>query len=228
MLKHIFIDLDDTILDFSGGEAKALSTTLASFGLDPTPEILQLYHVINIRHWEMLERGELTRPQVLVKRFEALFAELGLPLSGAEVNKTYGYNLSLQHDFLPGAKDLLNTLFGKYDLYLASNGNLATQQRRLTDANLYPWFQGVFISEEIGANKPSPEFFEKCFSQIPSFHPEDAVMIGDSLTSDIKGGRDAGLRTIWFNPHHKAPAADIQPDFEIESLSQLPGLLEIL
>lgn len=222
------MDLDDTILDFSGGEAKALSTTLAAFGINPTPEILQRYHVINICHWEMLERGELTRPQVLVKRFEALFAELGLPLSGEEVNKCYGKNLSMQHDLLPGAKELLNTLDSQYALYLASNGNLATQQKRLTDANLWPWFRGVFISEEIGANKPSPEFFEKCFAQIPDFRPEDAVMVGDSLTSDIKGGRDAGLQTIWFNPHHKIPVGDIHADHEISALEQLPDLLATL
>lgn len=228
MLKHIFLDLDDTILDFAGGEAKALSISLASHGIEPTPEILHLYHMINIRHWEMLERGELTRPQVLVKRFEALFKELELDLSGAEVNQTYGHNLSLQHDFLPGAEDLLNALYGKYMLYLASNGNRSTQTRRLTDADLWHWFKGVFISEELGVNKPSPAFFEKCFAAIPDFRKEDAVMIGDSLTSDIKGGRDAGLRTIWFNPHHKESAGDIQPDYIVYTLEELPPLLETL
>lgn len=227
MVKYVFLDLDDTILDFAGGEAKALSTTLSAFGVDPTPEILQRYHLINIRHWEMLERGELTRPQVLVKRFETLFSELGLPLSGEEVNKRYGYNLSLQHDLLPGAEALLRALHGRYALYLASNGNLATQRKRLTDADLWPWFEGVFISEELGANKPSPAFFEKAFAAIPDFRVEEAVIVGDSLTSDIKGGCAVGLRTVWFNPQHKT-AVGVSPDHTITTLEELPGLLETL
>ena len=228
MLRHVFLDLDDTILDFAGGEAKALSATLSAFGVAPTPEILQRYHLINIQHWEMLEKGLLTRPQVLVKRFETLFTELGLSLSGEEVNKTYGYQLSLQHDLLPGAEALLDTLYPRYALYLASNGNLSTQNRRLADAGLRHWFQGVFISEELGSNKPSPVFFEKCFAAIPDFRREEAVMVGDSLSSDIQGGRDAGLRTVWFNPHRRICGGDIRPDFEITALAELPSLLETL
>lgn len=228
MVKFVFLDLDDTILDFAGGESKALRATLAEFGIDPTPAIVQRYHLINIRHWEMLERGELTRPQVLVKRFEALFAELGFALSGEAVNQRYGYHLSLQHDFLPGAEALLQALRPRYELYLASNGNLSTQRRRLTDADLWKWFDGVFISEALGANKPSPAFFEQCFAAIPGFRPEEAVIVGDSLTSDIKGGRDVGLRTVWFNPHRKTPGGNVRPDHEISSLDQLPALLETL
>ena len=99
------------------------------------------------------------------------------------------------------------------------------QQGRLTSANLYPWFEKVFISQEIGFNKPDKAFFDRCFAQIPDFDPSKALMVGDSLTSDIQGGINAGLRTVWVNPAHK-PADKIRPDYEIEGLSQLETLLE--
>lgn len=225
MLKHIFLDLDDTILNFTAGEAKALTQALRESGIEPTRAVLDRYHLINIAHWELLEEGRITREEVLVRRFEQLFRELGIPHSGAAVNDRYEHLLSLQHDFIPGAEQLLKDLAPRYDLYLASNGAAAVQHPRLDASGIRPYFKGIFISEEIGADKPSKAFFDACFAAIPGFRPEDAVMVGDSLTSDIRGGRNAGLRTVWFNPHGKEPRADIRPDCTIHALSELPDLL---
>ena len=94
------------------------------------------------------------------------------------------------------------------------------------DSGIRPYFKGIFISEELGADKPSKAFFDACFAAIPGFRTEEAVMVGDSLTSDIRGGRDAGLRTVWFNPQGREPRADIRPDYTIHALSELPSLLE--
>ena len=225
MLKHIFLDLDDTILNFTAGEAKALTQALRESGIEPTRAVLDRYHLINIAHWELLEEGRLTREEVLVRRFEQLFRELGIPHSGAAVNDRYEHLLSLQHDFIPGAEQLLKDLTPRYDLYLASNGVAAVQHPRLDASGIRPYFKGIFISEEIGADKPSKAFFDACFATIPSFRQEDAVMVGDSLTSDIRGGRNAGLRTVWFNPHGKEPRPDMRPDYTIHALSELPTLL---
>lgn len=225
MLKHIFLDLDDTILNFTAGEAKALTQALRESGIEPTRAILDRYHLINIAHWELLEEGRITREEVLVRRFEQLFRELGIPHSGAAVNDRYEHLLSLQHDFIPGAEQLLKDLAPRYDLYLASNGAAAVQHPRLDASGIRPYFKDIFISEEIGADKPSKAFFDACFVAIPCFRPEDAVMVGDSLTSDIRGGRNAGLRTVWFNPHGKEPRPDIRPDYTIHALSELPTLL---
>ena len=131
MLKNIFLDLDDTILNFTAGEAKALSQTLWEAGIEPTEAILDRYHIINTAHWELLEEGRLTRDEVLVQRFEQLFRELGVDHSGKAISERYEVLLSRQHEFMPGAEQLLMDLSPRYDLYLASNGAAAVQNPRL-------------------------------------------------------------------------------------------------
>ena len=225
MLKHVFLDLDDTILNFTAGEAKALTQALRESGIEPTEAILDRYHLINVAHWELLEEGRITREEVLVRRFEQLFRELGISHSGAAVNDRYEHLLSRQHDFIPGAEQLLKELVPLYDLYLASNGAAAVQHPRLNASGIRPYFKGIFISEELGADKPSKAFFDACFAAIPGFRTEEAVMVGDSLTSDIRGGRNAGLRTVWFNPYGKEPRPDMRPDYTIHALSERPTVL---
>ena len=226
MFEFLFLDLDDTILDFKKAEHIALSKTLAGFGLDPTQEVLSRYSQINRAHWEALERKELTRDQVLLGRFQVLFSEFSLQVDPEKVARTYEYNLGIGHWFLPGAEEAVERLSKKYKLYLASNGTASVQKGRMTSANLYRFFDKVFVSQEIGANKPAPEYFERCFAQIPGFDKAKAIIVGDSLTSDILGGQNAGIATCWVNPDHKAGRPDIRVDYEIEALSQLEDLLD--
>lgn len=228
MMEFVFLDLDDTILDFHKAERIALSKTLRDFGLEPTDAVLTRYHIINRRHWEALERGEMTRDQVQEGRFRVLFAELGRAVDAVAVTRAYESNLGIGHYFLPGAQEAVERLHEKYRLFLASNGTASVQHSRLTSAGLYPYFEKVFVSQEIGFNKPSREYFDACFAQIPAFDPEKAIMVGDSLTSDILGGIRAGIKTCWINPGHLEARADIPADYEIEALSQLESLLETL
>ena len=227
MIEFLLLDLDDTILDFHKAERIALSKTFRDFGLEPREEVLELYHKINKWHWEQLELGVMTRDQVLVGRFDRLFQELGMEVDAAACMKRYEHNLSIGHYFLPGAEEAVKKLHEKYRLFLVSNGTATVQHGRLTSAGLYPYFEQVFISQNIGYNKPDKAYFDRCFERIPGFAPEKALMVGDSLTSDIKGGINAGLKTVWVNPAHK-PCGDIRPDYEIEGLSQLEALLEEL
>lgn len=227
MVKFLFLDLDQTILDFHRGEAIGLNNALRSHGVEPTEQVLARYRQINRWHWEQLELGKLTQEQVLVGRFRTLFAELGVPADAQRCSEDYEYNLSLSHFFLPGAEEALEKLHGKYKLYLASNGTAFVQHRRLKDANLYRFFDGIFLSGEVGYSKPAAEFFEAAFRAIPGFDREQAVMVGDTLSSDILGGIHAGIRTVWINPEH-APCGTVVPDFQVDSLAQLPGLLEAL
>ena len=227
MIEFLLLDLDDTILDFHKAERIALSKTFRDFGLEPREEVLELYHKINKWHWEQLELGIMTRDQVLVGRFDRLFQELGMEVDAAACMKRYEHNLSIGHYFLPGAEEAVKKLHEKYRLFLVSNGTATVQHGRLTSAGLYPYFEQVFISQNIGYNKPDKAYFDRCFERIPGFAPEKALMVGDSLTSDIKGGINAGLKTVWVNPAHK-PCGDIRPDYEIEGLCQLESLLEAL
>ena len=227
MIEFLLLDLDDTILDFHKAERIALSKTFRDFGLEPAEDVLDLYHNINKWHWEQLELGVMTRDQVLVNRFGALFEKVGMTVDPAACAKSYESNLGIGHYFLPGAEEAVKRLSERCRLFLVSNGTATVQHSRLTSAGLYPYFEQVFISQEIGYNKPEKAYFDRCFERIPGFAPEKALMVGDSLTSDIKGGINAGLKTVWVNPAHK-PCGDIRPDYEIEGLSDLEGLLESL
>ena len=226
MIEFLFLDLDDTILDFHKAERIALSNTIRSFGIEPTEEVLGRYHVINKWHWEQLELGTMTRAEVLVGRFAMLFEERKIPVDPEAVARAYEKNLGIGHWFLPGAEEAVETLSKKYRLFLASNGTASVQKGRMTSANLYRFFEKVFVSQEIGHNKPSKAYFDACFAAIPDFDPEKAMIVGDSLSSDIQGGINAGIKTCWVNPTHAAAKAGICPDYEIEALHQLPALLE--
>lgn len=228
MLEFLFIDLDDTILDFKKAERVAVEKTLSVFGIEPTEAVCARYSRINQDHWEALERKEITREQVLVGRFQVLFGELGIGADAAECARCYAANLSIGHYFLPGAPEAVENLSKKYKLYLASNGTAKVQRSRLESAGIQRYFQDVFISQDMGANKPALEFFAGCFARIPGFDPGKAMIVGDSLSSDILGGKNAGIATCWVNPGHKTAPQDRAPDYEIESLSQLEALLDTL
>jgi len=228
MIEFLFLDLDDTILDFKSEERVAITETISSFGVTVTDAVLQRYHVINRSLWEQLERGEITREEVLTQRFAKLFGELGVPVDATFCARTYEKNLAIGHQFLPGAEEAVKRLSKKYRLFLASNGTASVQAGRMTSANLYRFFERVFVSQEIGHNKPSKAYFDACFATIADFVPERALMVGDSLSSDIAGGINAGIRTCWVNPKHQAHPEHIRPDYEIEALSQLEALLETL
>ena len=225
MIEFLFLDLDDTILDFRKAEYIAIGKTIGDFGVEPTDEVRKLYHEINKWHWEQLELGTLTREEVLVNRFGVLFEKLGKTVDAVACARAYEKNLSQGHWFLPGAEETVDALSKKYRLFLASNGTASVQKGRMTSANLYRFFETVFVSQEIGHNKPSKEYFDACFAQIPGFDKEKAMIVGDSLSSDIKGGINAGIKTVWVNPDHK-DCGEIKPDYEIEYLHQLEALLE--
>ena len=226
MIKTILLDLDDTILDFHKAEHIALSATLTEIGIEPTEAVLKRYSEINRAHWKRLELGELTRPEVLHGRFTQLFCELGVDGDCYEAQRIYEWKLGTGHYFLEGGQELLDTLYGKYDLYLASNGTDIVQTRRIASANIEHYFKDLFISQRLGFDKPMKEFFDRAFARIEGFRPEEAIIIGDSLTSDIKGGINAGIRTCWFNLHNTKNESGIIPDYEVTSLEEIPALLE--
>ena len=228
MIEFLFLDLDDTILDFHKAEKIALEKTFHFFGLEPTETVMTRYKEINLAHWQMLERKELTRQQVVVGRFQQLFDEYGICVDSEQVAYRYEDNLSVGHYFLPGAEEALKSLSKKYKLYLASNGTAKVQAGRLKSANISHYFQEIFVSQELGANKPDKVYFDRCAEKIPGYDPQKAMIVGDSLTSDIQGGINAGMKTVWVNPEHKPHPAHITPDYQIEALSQLQALLDTL
>ena len=228
MYEILLIDLDDTILDFHKTEHDALAMTLSAAGIDPTEETIQLFSRINDEHWKRLEKGEITREQVLHGRFRELFAVLGVTDYDEDLPLAYMENLAAGHAYLPGAEEALRQLKKNHRMYLVSNGTASVQHRRLKESGAVSYFEDVFISQEIGVNKPAKEFFDACFARIPDFQAARTLIVGDSLSSDIRGGHNAGIATCWVNPHRKECTLDASPAYEIEALWQLPSLLEAL
>lgn len=226
--RFLLFDLDNTLLDFDAAEQVAIRKAFRDLGLEPTDALIDRYCAINIAQWEAFERGELTRDEVLVRRFALLFGELGLSLDPEHAEALYRGYLGIGHYFVPHAPELLAALAPHYRLFIASNGVADTQESRLASAGIVPYFQDIFISETTGHHKPERAYFDYCFSHIAGFDPRAALMIGDSLTSDILGGRNAGIDTCWFNPKHSPGRPDIRPTYEIRSLPELPELLKKL
>ena len=227
MIKFILIDLDDTILDFRKAEHSALKRTLESFGLDVTEKMLSDYSLINKAQWERLERGKLTREQVKTERYRLLFEKYNITsVRPAEMTARYEQNLAIGHFFVDGAEDLLNALSENFRLFLVSNGAKDVQLSRIESAEIEKHFERIFISEDIGAVKPEKEFFETAFSSVDGFKKEEAVILGDSLTADIKGGKNFGIRTIWFNKYGIENKTDIKPDFTVNSLKEAKNIIK--
>lgn len=225
MKRFIFLDLDDTIFDFHKAERIALSKTLETMGLSPDPTVTTRYSEINIAQWKLLEQGKLSREELKVRRYRLLFDELGVDASPELAARTYAENLSIGHYFVEGAEALLRELACDYRLFLVSNGSRDIQRSRIGSSDIHLYFEGMFISEEIGFNKPDVRFFDAIFAQIAGFEKSEAVIIGDSLSSDIRGGKNAGITTVWFNPAGASAPPDNEPDYTVARLSELPALL---
>lgn len=225
MIDTILFDLDDTLLDFTANEEISLIDTLFRFGVVPTGEIVKKYTEINRACWQRLERREWTRDEVLVRRFAALYAYLGVDADPVATQNYYEKRLSKEGTYIDGAEDLLISLKGKYRLYAVSNGTEVVQEGRISCTRIDKHLDGIFISGRVGADKPSHMFFDRVFAKIGGKR-EHTVIVGDSLTSDILGGINAGIRTVWYNPHRKENSTEITPDYEIGSLSDLPALIE--
>ena len=228
MIRFVFLDLDDTLFDFGASEHIALGETLRHFGVEPTPEVMARYSVHNLAQWKLLEQGKLTRDEVKTRRFRLLFDELGLPCDPRAMTAYYEQRLSLSAILLPGAEALLDELYGKYKLYVVSNATVAVQNGRIASSGIAKYFERIFLSEQVGSVKPQKEFFDRCFAEIPDFDPAQSILLGDSLTSDIQGGINAGIRTCWFDLKQQGLRGDIRPDCIIRTLPAFAELLRTL
>ncbi len=225
MITTLFWDIDDTLLDFKRGEGVAIRQTLSHIGIKPTEETVRLYSEINESLWKKLERGEITRDKILVGRFEMLFSALGFAGNAPSTQDLYFSYLGEQHDFVDGAEAVLDALRGKYRMIAVSNGTTVIQNKRLAASGLNRYFDEIFLSEAIGAEKPSAVFFDACFAALPDIRRDEVLIIGDSLTSDMRGGETAGLLNCWFNPRGKENHLGVRVNYEIRALSELLPLL---
>ncbi len=226
MKKFLFFDLDGTIFDFKSAEREAISATFSSFGISVAEKLIKRYSEINDECWKSLERGEISRDELVLIRFKRLFDEFSLSLVPKDVQVRYAKELSLRYIFIDGAEELLSELAEDYELYAVTNGNRDVQRSRIEKARLNRFFRDFFISEEVGAAKPDKIFFDNAFSRVKGFDPALSVVIGDSLSSDIKGAENAGVESIYYNPDKKENKSDIKPDYEIKKLEEIKEILK--
>ena len=226
MIKNILLDLDDTILDFGKSESESICKTLLDFGIEPSRKLVQRYSQINAEHWQMFERGEIDRQQVLLGRFEVFLKELNCFYDAEKMKILYENYLKESVYFVDGAIDMLNVLTKKYRLFLVSNGTAKVQDRRIELAGIEKYFNGIFISERVGCNKPSLQFFEQVFSVIDNFLHNETIILGDSISSDILGGRNANIITVLFDDKKKY--SDSIADYKISKLSEFVNLIDNL
>ena len=173
-----------------------------------------------------MELGKITREQVLTGRFQILFKELGVNQSGDKAWQLYENNLSNSYFIIDGTIDVLEKLKNKYRLFIVSNGTASVQDKRIAGADISKYFEDIFISQRIGYNKPKVEFFNGCFEKMNNPNIEGMIIIGDSLSSDILGGINAGIHTCWYNPKRSENMTEIKPEYEIDSLDKIFKVLE--
>lgn len=229
-MKKILWDIDGTLLNFDLAETAAIYKCFEIFDLEkPTEDILDTYKNINNIYWQRLERSEVTRDEVLLGRFRDFFEAYGITTDIVkEFNHNYQVQLGKTYVFNPYGKEIVEKLSGKYDQYAVTNGSLTAQKGKLEGSNLNKIFKESFISELVGFEKPDKRFFDYVFEKIGSNDLDDYVIIGDSLTSDMLGGVNTKIKTIWFNPSKKENHLNLPIDLEIESLKEVEdGLIKI-
>ena len=223
--RTLLFDVDDTLLDFGAAEKSALRSLFEEQQISFTPQLEEQYKKINQGLWKSFEKGEINRDEVVNTRFSLLFKELGQAVDGVLLEKKYRSYLDEGHQLIEGALELITNLRQHYDLYIVTNGVSKTQHKRLSDSGLFPLFKDIFVSEDTGYQKPMKEYFDYVFARISTFSAEETLIIGDSLSSDIKGGLQAGIDTCWFNPNEKSNVADIIPTFQIKRLDEFYQVL---
>lgn len=225
MTKILFFDIDNTLLDFALCSREAMEESFAEWGLEFASPMFEVFTTVNDGLWQQVERGELTVEKLWKIRWNLIFDRIGICGDGEKFEKLFHSKLEKSHIPVSGAKEILETLAGRYRLFAASNAPSGQQEYRLEKAGMLGYFEGLFISGEIGETKPSRAFFDKCIS-LSGGKRDEIMMIGDSLSADIAGAMNAGIGSCWFNPHGKPLTGEYVPDRIISSLAELGNIMQ--
>lgn len=221
----LFFDVDDTLLDFGAAEKVALHMLFEEQNIPLTTEMEARYKKINDSLWRSFEEGKIDRDEIRNTRFSLFFQEYGQEIDGVLLGNKYRSYLKEGNQLVEGAFELISDLKHQYDLYIVTNGVSDTQDKRLCSSGLHPLFKDIFVSEDTGYQKPMKEYFDYVFARVPNFSTEQGLIIGDSLSSDMKGGQTAGIDTCWFNPGMKTNDTKVRPTYQIQRLDELYRVL---
>ena len=229
MIKVILWDIDGTLLSFKLAEKAAIRACFAKFGLgELTDEMLAEYSAINAKYWKRLELGELTKGQVLRGRFEEFFSTYGLDASCVDdFNAEYQVRLGETVVFNDNGKELVERLRGKVKQVAVTNGTLVAQRGKLKNSGLDQLLDDVFISDVVGVEKPGKGFFDAVFAAIGEYGKDEVLIVGDSLTSDMQGGNNAGILCGWYNPKGEPVPDHLRVDYDIRDLNAVELILDL-
>ena len=227
---YLLFDVDNTLLDFDRSEHDAMADALREHGFPADDDIIAKYALINDAHWEMLEKGEMDRATLVWHRFKVLGEVCGLsPMDPVAFAKSYVKHLTHKSFLMDGALEVCRELAKHYTMVAITNGNAGVQHGRFDPSPLFPLFKDAFISEDIGYNKPAQEYFDHVAAALPDLRTEQALVIGDSLSSDISGGVRWGCDTCWLcaDPadREQAAAKGLAPTYVISHLRELLDIL---
>jgi 2-haloacid dehalogenase len=223
--KWILFDADNTLFDYDKGEANALKSTFEQLGFPFKPEYLDIYKQVNHDIWQELEQGKISPEKLSVERFKRYAGILGLNFKAAGFSERYLNNLSLAAELIDGAQEIVESLHGKIGMLIITNGLQAVQRPRLERSMLKTYIKDIIISEEVGSGKPDAPIFDTAFARMGHPSKEEVLIVGDSLTSDIRGGLNYGIDTCWFNPAQKEDNPEIKSLFQIKKLNELVNII---
>jgi 2-haloacid dehalogenase len=224
--KWLLLDADGTLFDYDKAEAAALEKTFGQIGHKFESRYARVYRRINEQMWLDFEQGKISQARLRIKRFERFLEAVNVVSDPQSFSKKYLKNLADGSYLLEGAEEIVKSLYGKIGLVIITNGLKEVQRSRLAKSTIGEYFAAVVISGEAGAAKPAQKIFDVAFDKMGDPRKEEVLIVGDSLTSDIKGGSDYGIDTCWFNPGQKPCDLDVEIRYEIEHLSELLNIVE--
>lgn len=228
MIKVILWDIDGTLLDFKAAERQAMKNCFAKYELgECSDRMIRRYGKINDYYWELLEKGGITRQELFSTRFRDFFNEEEIAFTQyEEFNKEYQAQVAEVVVFRDNGYELIKELKGQFKQYAVTNGSFNVQSRKLAKSGLAELFEDCFISDQIGVEKPNVEFFDYVKAKLENVSNEEILIVGDSLTSDMKGGNNAGILCCWYNPQKKENTKGLCIDYEIQNLQEVKDILE--
>ena len=224
--KAILFDADETLFDFKKSEREAFKNTMIEFGFDYDEDYhFNVYKEIYDAIWKELEEGLITQAKLKIERFKRLSDKLETYFDENEFATSYMKHLGDGSFLFDGAIELVQDLSKKYTLSIVTNGLSAVQERRIKQSVIAKYFKDIVISEEFGVSKPHPHIFEHAINNLGNFSKDEVLMIGDSLSSDIRGGINFNIDTCWFNPNKSENKTDLTPTYEVDDFEEIRNLL---
>ncbi len=223
--KIVLLDLDNTLIDFNECARHSIMNIFKEFGFPYTEKVFETFITENIKIWKRLEKGEITKAELRANRWNIILGKLGIDYDGTIIEERFENGVAQGAYAVEGAYELLDYLHPKYELYIVSNGFRFVQESRLKIGDFRKYFKDIFLSEDIGVQKPAKEFFDYCFEKLNTPKKEDVILIGDSLSADIIGALNYGIDSVWFNKTGDDLPEDIKPTYIIDKLKDIENLL---